>query len=93
MLIESQDYVRTLFASPHLLTNNHKQTFNYGPTNNIEGAEVLRALFKVAEYRQVCGLNILLPIKDLSGTQLLSIHRGFSLIPGADACDILAPDF
>ena len=32
MLIESQDYVRTLFAPPHLLTNNHKQTFNYGPT-------------------------------------------------------------
>ena len=32
MLIESQDYVRTLFASPHMLTNNHKQTFNYGPT-------------------------------------------------------------
>ena len=54
---------------------------------------MLRALFKVAEYRQVCGLNIFLPIKDLSGTQLLSIHRGFSLIPGADACDILAPDF
>ena len=39
MLIESQDYVRTLFASPHMLTNNHKQTFNYGPANNIKGAE------------------------------------------------------
>ena len=92
MLIESQDYVRTLFASPHLLTNNHKQTFNYGPTILKEQKE-LRALCKVAEYRQVCGLNIFLPIIDLSATQLLSIHIGFSMIPGADACDILAPDF
>ena len=37
--------------------------------------------------------NIFLPIIDLSATQLLSIHIGFSLIPGADACDILEPDF